>query len=87
MATRPSIACPTKLRVYKMSKADSFLNNIPRKIRVDKVNSENEVIFLTRIGNCITNAKTNKAKWRLYQTAMVRIHYSWMQYIDKTFTE
>jgi hypothetical protein len=70
-----------------MPRADAFLDNIQPKVRVDKIDRENEIVFLIRIGNCISNAKTNKAKWKLYQTAMIRIHYSWMQYIDKTFTE
>jgi len=66
-------------------RAKSFLDSV--KVRVDKVPSENEVVFLTRIGSCIVNARTDKARWRLYQAAMIRIHYSWMQYIDKTFME
>lgn len=68
-----------------MSRANAFLDTF--KVRVDKIPSENEVVFLTRIGHCLSHAKTDKARWRLYQAALLRINYSWMQYIDKTFME
>lgn len=53
------------------------------KIRVDKISAENDIIFLSRLGQCIANARTSQARWRLYQTALTRVNYTWMLYVDK----
>ena len=64
-----------------MNSAESFLSSF--KVRIDKVPSKDQSKFLSRTQYCLTQAKTNLAKTRLYQTAIIQIHYNWMQYLDQ----
>lgn len=62
-----------------MSSTNQFLSIF--NIRVDKIT--NETAFLMRICTCLANARTNQARQRLYQAALIRVNYGWMQYVDK----
>jgi hypothetical protein len=70
------------------TKAEAYINtvnwlrcfNLP--IRLDKISSENEIVFLSNIGKALCNAKSSKARLRLYAIALNFKDYSWFKHLD-----